>query len=1001
MYLNCHSWFSLRYGTLSTEDLVSKAKDLGLSELALTDINNSTGILPFARQCRDNGIKPLVGIEFHQRVNGKAGELLYVGLAKNEHGFAELNRFLSMHNVQDLPFPTRAPVLSSVVFVYLVSRSVEQPNDLRPDEYLGIMPYMLNKLYRSPLLHKAQVVFCHPVTIGGGEDWELHKNLRAVDFNCLHTHVQPHQACASWEQFLTHRAHNRLQEKYPHICKATEELAAKLDFHVDFVSNKNRKLFLATAEDDWAMLCKLTHEGLSHRYPDAQLPEAYKKAARELEVIKELGFIAYFLITWDMLRYTKSKGIYHVGRGSGANSLIAYCLGITDVDPLELDLYFERFLNPKRSSPPDFDIDFSWNDRDVALDYLFNKYGPHHVCLMGTISTFGDRSIIRELGKAYGLPKAEIDLLESNPQAAANRHHIARHIATVLEQLNNGKQVRKGGSFPNLRSIHAGGVLISELPIYYYCALDMPPKGYPTAQIDMYIAEDIHLEKLDVLSQRGLGHIKDAVEIIAANKNVAVNIHAVAQFKTDTTIAAQLRSADTIGCFYIESPAMRQLLTKLRCGDYLTLVAASSIIRPGVAQSGMMNQYIQNFHHPDQVLYLHPVMRDQLEETYGVMVYQEDVLKICHHFAGMDLADADLLRRAMSGKYRSGKAFQQIETTFFEGCAALKRPLPIAQEVWRQVSSFAGYSFSKAHSASFAVESYQSLFLKTYYPQEFYTAVINNFGGFYKTWVYFHAAQKAGAQLQLPCVNHSQLLTSLTGQLLWPGFVHVKGLERHYMQLIPAERAAHGEFHSLEDFVARTQINLDNLVLLIRVGALNFTGLTKAQLLFKAPLLSAGQEKLRAEEALFEDEWAQVQSPIVQKVSQDYALIDACEEIELLGFPVSRSWFQLLKTSFRGAILAKDFHQHVGRTVKLVGLLTTYKPIRTRKGEAMVFGTFLDANGDFLDTTHFPDSWKAYPITGRGFYLIEGKIAEEFDCYSVEVSRLAPIPMLVNPLWAE
>jgi len=446
---------------------------------------------------------------------------------------------------------------------------------------------------------------------------------------------------------------------------------------------------------------------------------------------------------------------------------------------------------------------------------------------------------------------------------------------------------------------------------------------------------------------------------------------------------------------------MRQLLTKLRCGDYLTLVAASSIIRPGVAQSGMMNQYIQNFHKPNEVVYLHPVMKDQLEETYGVMVYQEDVLKICHHFAGMDLADADLLRRAMSGKYRSGKAFQHIEDTFFEGCAALRRPLIVAQEVWRQVSSFAGYSFSKAHSASFAVESYQSLFLKTYYPMEFYTAVINNFGGFYKTWVYFHAAQRAGAVLRVPCVNHSGLLTSLEGNLLWPGFVHVKGLERHFMQLIPAERVANGAYISLEDFVSRTQINLDNLVLLIRVGALGFMGLSKAELLFKAPLLAKGEEKMRPEAPLFIDDLAGMKLPIEQKTKLDQGLIDACDEIELLGFPITLSWFMMLKTNFRGPVLARGFSARVGAVVKLVGLLVTYKPIRTKKGDSMVFGTFLDVEGEFFDTTHFPDSWKAYPITGYGFYLIEGKVAMEFDCCSLEVLRLAPLPMRGNPLWEE
>jgi DNA polymerase III alpha subunit len=246
----------------------------------------------------------------------------------------------------------------------------------------------------------------------------------------------------------------------------------------------------------------------------------------------------------------------------------------------------------------------------------------------------------------------------------------------------------------------------------------------------MFIAEKIGLFKLDVLSQRGLGHIKETLELVRQNKEISINIHDIEKFKTDKKVAAQIRNADTIGCFYIESPGMRQLLKKLRCDDYITLVAASSIIRPGVSQSGMMKQYIYRFHNPDKFEYLHPIMKELLQETYGVMVYQEDVIKVAHYFAGLDMAEADVLRRAMSGKYRGHKHFQEIKEKFFRLCKEKEYADELTNEVWRQIESFGGYSFSKAHSASFAVESYQSLYLKTYYPMEFMVAVINNLEGF-------------------------------------------------------------------------------------------------------------------------------------------------------------------------------------------------------------------------------------------------------------------------------
>jgi DNA polymerase-3 subunit alpha len=301
----------------------------------------------------------------------------------------------------------------------------------------------------------------------------------------------------------------------------------------------------------------------------------------------------------------------YVGRGSGASSIVAYCLGITDVDPIALDLYFERFLNPKRKTPPDFDVDFSWSDRDEIYDYIFRRYQSGHTALMGAMSTFRSRSIVRELGKIYGLPKGEIDRLIREPRNMLNKNEVTDMILSVCGNIPE--------DFPNQRTIHSSGVLISELPITNYCALDYPPKGLPTAQFDMYTVEDINFEKFDILSQRRIGHIKDCREIIKQNRGKTVSTDNPKRFFRDEKVAAQLKSADTIGCFYIESPAMRQLLTKLKCDNYLTLVAASSIIRPGVASSGMMKAYIERHHDPGKVKYLHPVFEQQLRETYGVI----------------------------------------------------------------------------------------------------------------------------------------------------------------------------------------------------------------------------------------------------------------------------------------------------------------------------------------------------------------------------------------------
>jgi DNA polymerase-3 subunit alpha len=493
--------------------------------------------------------------------------------------------------------------------------------------------------------------------------------------------------------------------------------------------SKNRKTFTGSAKDDKALLEKLALEGMEYRYGRSNR-EALKRVQKELAVIDELHFSAYFLITWDIIRYSMARGYYHIGRGSGANSIVSYCMRITDVDPIELDLYFERFLNRQRSSPPDFDIDYSWDEREDVQDYIFKRYGSNNTALLGTMSTFKDRSIIREISKVMGLPVQEIDSFTDPTKHVQNRDNPTFAKILAIQSMMQ--------HMPNQRSIHAGGVLISEEPITYYTALDLPPKGMPVVQWDMYEAESIGYEKFDILSQRGIGHIKEAVRLVLENQKTKLDIHAVSSFMKDPKINEKLKIGETIGCFYIESPAMRQLLKKLGCESYLTLVAASSIIRPGVASSGMMKTYISNYHDPENVEYLHPVMKEHLRETFGVMVYQEDVIKICYHYAGLDPTDADVLRRGMSGKYRSKKEFDRLVQRFFDCAKEIGRDEKTTEEVWRQVSSFAGYSFSKAHSASFAVESYQSLFLKTYYPMEFMVAVLNNYGGFYQRWVYVH-----------------------------------------------------------------------------------------------------------------------------------------------------------------------------------------------------------------------------------------------------------------------
>ncbi|KAA9356885.1 MULTISPECIES: DNA polymerase III subunit alpha [Larkinella] len=974
MYLNAHSYYSLRYGTLSPEDLVNQAVAMGITTLALTDINNVSGIFEFVKFCRMAGIQPVVGVEFRNH-----NELVYVCLARNTAGFAEINQHLSNWLVASKDFPIRAPSFQHAVVIYPLHR-LNHFTDLAEHEFVGIPAAGIPQLYRyRQKLKPHQVVVLQPMSYADKTGFSLHRLLRCIAHNCLLSKLAEYETVLENEYILSPRQLETAFQSWPQIITNTRALLNSCSFGFDFDTPKNKKLYTPSKEDDMALLRKLAEDGLRDRYgPDHQ--EARRRVEGELKIIDDLDFTSYFLITRDIISYAHGRGYHHVGRGSGANSIVAYCMQITDVDPIALDLYFERFINPGRTSPPDFDIDFSWDERDEIIDYVFKKYGRHHVCLMANYVTFRDRAAYRELGKVFGLPKAEIDALVKDPRSAPPNQYtrfIFRY-APLLED------------FPNYLSIHAGGILISELPLYHYTALQMMPKGFPICQFDMRVAEDIGFAKWDVLSQRGLGHIKEAVDLVRKNRQISVDIHRIQDFKDDENIRRQLLSHETMGCFYIESPAMRQLIWKLQVADYLTLVAASSIIRPGVASSGMMAEYVRRHHNPADYTAVHPKMQELMAETYGVMIYQEDVIKVAHHFAGLTLGEADILRRAMSGKYRSKGEFVRIEQKFFANCRDLGYTDEVAREVWRQIQSFGGYSFSKAHSASFAVESYQSLFLKTYYPLEFAVAVINNFGGFYRTEFYVHEARRWGAHIEAPDLASSEYLTRIEGHTIWLGFVHIKGLEKTVVQELLQQRRQQ-PFANLDDFTRRVPAGLEQLIILIRTGVFRSFGSTKKELLWIAHALVNSYVQHEGIQELFALEETNWSLPVLW---QD-EIEDSYDEIELLGFPL-RSPFDLLASKVVGTS-ARQLAQQEGRIVTLVGYLITHKLIRTKNGKPMTFGYFVDYEGHYFDTTHFPQSLEKYPYRGMGMYRIEGKVVVDFGCPSVEVRKFEKLPVKPDP----
>ena len=1093
MYLNCHSWFSFKYGVMKPDVLLEEAQKAGVRTLALTDIHCSAGIPDLVRDAEKRfGIRPVAGIEFRQGTR-----LLYIGLARNNDGFQQLNELLSPHLLDGEEIPERAPELADVFFIYPFS---DAPQHLRPNERVGIKPGDLTRLPFSPWSKRLNdLVALLPVTFRHKRDFNVHRLLRTVAKNTVVTMLPQEELASPNECFRSEEEVKRIYRNFPQLLSNAERLLEQCSITFDG-SDKTREVFGESRSLDRERLHADTRVGLQYRYPNAN-GKVLKRMHHELDVIEKMGFISYFLINQDIVRYARSKNFFHVGRGSGANSLVAYCLGITDVDPIELDLYFERFISTARKKPPDFDIDFSWKDRDAIFKYVFGKYngagvGRIHAAQIATYTTFQWRGAIRELGKAMGLPPEEIDALSESGSRSYRDHRRLPDGAkgTQLDQVAQAV-IRYGQhllGMPHHLGIHAGGIVITEKPVTQYTALHRPPKGFPVTQFSMLEAEDLGLHKFDLLSQRGLGHIRDAVELVNSTgsgdlpisrspdvhadpvddpcnvdpqgRPTTVDIHDIARFKQDPAIKELIRTGNTIGCFYVESPAMRMLLKKLRVDDYLGLVAASSIIRPGVAESGMMREYLLRHNDPERRKQAPKELMAIMPETYGVMVYQEDVLKVASHYGGLDLEEADQVRRGMNIRYRDRPEFKVVEKKFFDNCKKSGYPEGQAEEVWRQIESFASFSFSKGHSASYAVESYQSLYLKAHHPLEFLVGVANNFGGFYNTEFYLHEAKRAGAVIEAPCVNASEELCSLKAAGHWLlaagqcteqptasgqepkariflGLNNVKSLTGEAVELILLERRRTGAFKDLPDLLRRVPLPVEQARILVRVGALRFTGRSKPELLWDLALMHNGKVDAAPLGDLF---ITKVEAPKLPDLER-YPLADAYDELDLLGFPlcdpftlvsagevvssqlsvVGRDGHSLAQRvpyrpiaqqvgsltpgpgpgqAYNGqptTILKRDMHEHIGKRVQMFGYLIHVKSTDTHSGQRMTFGSFIDPAGDFWDSTQFPDIATRYPFRGRGVYHFLGTVEEEFGHVSLRTQHFEKLPWKPDPRYGE
>ncbi len=1062
-HLHVHTHFSFGIGVSSPDVLAAAAAERGFTALACTDTNGVYGAVEFQRACEAAGVRPILGAHL------VAGDEETVALAMDERGWAALCRAITRmhwgtrvtlsgakgtspeacplrsaqgdsleelsaglaHDRQGLILLSRDPAFLERVLRW------SGPRDLYAELCPGKERHAVLAAARRlglPVVATNAVVAAHP------EDWQRHRLLRAIHLNTTisaleqadrppvrpsdRPTVRPSDRLAPRDAWL--RPAVDLERQFPdcpEAIRAAEEIAERCRYRIP-IGRVVAPRF-ADVSDAFQQLRVFAYEGAERRYGTVA-PVTRDRLEHELAIIGMKGFADYFLVVRDIV----ANGPTHCGRGSVANSIVSYCLGITHVEPLGAGLLFERFLNPERKDPPDIDLDFPWDERDNVLAYVFRRYPHPQAAMVANHNCFRLRGALREVAKVHGRPNGEIrEVTRRIPwyEEAPLEELLATHANfKALDLPPSWQELAREAAplvgVPRHLSLHPGGVVIVPTALTDYVPTERavkvldghPDLTVPVIQFEKDGAEDAGLIKIDLLGNRSLAVIRDAIAAVGAHTGHRID-YTSSDPGDDEPTRALFRTGRTMGVFYTESPASRMLCAKSRADTFELLVLNTSIIRP--ASNRYIRVYLERLHGAPYEP-LDPVLRDTLAETFGVMVYQEDVVNVCAAFAGMPLATADGLRKSLSKK-RPAKALAGYAEEFFAGAARLGRDLETAKRVWAMVMSFAGYSFCKGHSASYIQVAQHSCYLRAHYPAEFMAAVLGNGGGFYHPFAYVAEAMRMGLTVLPPDVNASEFRCTGRGREVRIGLQFVKELSADGAERLLAARessplshpersegamtqhdslrSAQGDggagarhhFRSLVDLRTRTGLSPSDLRALIKVGALDSVagGWTRPMMLW---LVDSTAECVR-DPADRPGDWFDHLPPTVPVLREYGPERRRREEHATLGFitdahPMSLHAHELER--FR-VCPSTELHRHVGEHVLAAGMLTTAKPVHTLKGEPMEFTTFDDGHG-LIETVLFPDVYRdrGHVLFDQGPFIFRGKVEEEFGAVTVTITKL-------------
>jgi len=753
-----------------------------------------------------------------------------------------------------------------------------------------------------------------------------------------------------------------------------------------------------TDRDAYETLYQSTIAGCRRRY--GKLTQTIRERIEyEMKIIKKKNFAHYFLVVADITRRAPRS----CGRGSAAASIVSYALGITHVDPIRHHLFFERFLNPGRVDPPDIDVDFAWDERDQVIDYIFAAYGNRRTAMVANHNTYGARSAIREIAKVFGLTEAEISRVTSRIGFGWQLKKVWRELAghPKMRGIELGKPwdeilhtaLQFEDHFNHL-SVHCGGLVIVPDEIRRYCPVEISASGVQVLQWEKDSVEEVGLVKIDILGNRSLAVIRDALDLVERNYGKRIDYTRWNPVNDPKTIAVFYQGT-TFGAFYFESPATRQVLKKVSSGfsfeEYVNLdhfhlnVVVTSIIRPASNQS--IRTWVSRLHGQHWDI-LHPLLWPVLEETLGIMVFQEQLSQAAMHLAGFDPAEADTLRKVVSKKHRE-KKLRDFYARFVQGARERGVKLEIIEDVWKMMMGFDGYSFCKPHSASYTLVAYKSAYLRAHYPAEFMASVISNGGGYYSTFGYLSEARRMGLTILPPDINQSEIKYTGRNREIRVGLMQLKALSREGRESIIYERSKNGPFTNVEDFLLRVgcHLHLQDVRILIKAGCLDSiaNGLTRPSLMWQALRFYGGDYQAENCPPLFPTPAFQL--PIKQPPYPKNLTLR--HELDTLGISLSRHPLERYEGILKKVeyVKARDIHAHVGKIITTIGWLVTGKTVHTKNGEPMKFVSFEDTTG-LYETVFFPKVYNQFChiLNEMRPYILKGRVEKDFGSITMTVN---------------